>query len=92
MSLIELLILLFIAGLCGSISRALVGTTRGGCLVSILLGFIGALLGTWLARQAGLPEILPIQVGDNAFPVVWSVIGGALFVAVLALISGRKRL
>lgn len=92
MTIVELLILLFIAGVCGSIARALAGTTRGGCLVSIVLGFIGALLGTWLAQQAGLPEFLPINVGGKSFPVIWSVIGASLFVAVLALISGRRRL
>lgn len=91
MTLVELLILLLIAGVCGSIARAIVGTTRGGCLVSIVLGFIGALLGTWLAQQAGLPEILPLQVGGRAFPVIWSVIGASLFVAVLSFISGRRR-
>ena len=91
MTLVELLLLLFIAGVCGSIARALVGTTRGGCLVSIVLGFIGALLGSWLATQAGLPEILSIPIGGRAFPVIWSVIGASLFVAVLSLISGRRR-
>jgi uncharacterized membrane protein YeaQ/YmgE (transglycosylase-associated protein family) len=91
MTLVELVILLFIAGLCGSIARALVGTTRGGCLVSIVLGFIGALLGSWLATQAGLPELLDIPIGNRSFPVVWSIIGASLFVAVLSLISGRRR-
>jgi hypothetical protein len=32
-----------------------------------------------------------VTVGDRSFPVVWSIIGAALFVAVLALISGRPR-
>lgn len=92
MTLLELLLLLFIAGICGSIARALVGTTRGGCLVSIVLGFIGALLGTWLAKQLEAPELIPLQIGGRAFPVIWSVIGASLFVAVLSLLSGRKRL
>lgn len=92
MSIVELLILLFIAGICGSIARALAGGTRGGCLVSIILGFIGALLGSWLATKAGLPELLNIPIGNRSFPVLWSVIGASLFVAVLSLISGRKRL
>ena len=91
MTLIDLLILLVIAGVCGSIARAIVGTTRGGCLVSIVLGFIGALLGSWLATQAGLPELLDIQIGNRSFPVIWSIIGASLFVAVLSLISGRRR-
>ena len=91
MSIVEFLVLLLIAGICGSVAQALVGYSQGGCLVSIALGFIGALLGTWLARQAGLPELLNIQLGGRSFPIIWSIIGAALFAAVLALISRRPR-
>jgi hypothetical protein len=56
-------------------------------LVAIAVGFIGALvLGRWLARMAGLPEWLTIQIGETAFPIIWSIIGGALFSAVLGLL------
>ncbi|HEX5103075.1 MAG TPA: GlsB/YeaQ/YmgE family stress response membrane protein [Pirellulaceae bacterium] len=87
MSILEFLLLLLIAGICGSLAQAMVGFSRGGCLVSIALGFVGALLGTWLARAAGLPEIFAVQIGDRSFPIIWSIIGAALFAAVLALIS-----
>ena len=50
MTIIDLLVLLLIAGLCGALGQAITGYSRGGCLVSIALGFIGALLGMWLAR------------------------------------------
>jgi uncharacterized membrane protein YeaQ/YmgE (transglycosylase-associated protein family) len=89
MSFVEFLLLLVIAGICGSIAQALVGFSRGGCLVSIALGFVGALLGTWLARQVGLPDLLTVQLGDKAFPIVWSIIGAALFAAILALLTRR---
>jgi uncharacterized membrane protein YeaQ/YmgE (transglycosylase-associated protein family) len=67
-----------------------VGYSHGGCLVSIVLGLIGALIGTWLARLAGLPEILSVRIGNQPFPLVWSIIGAALFVAVLNLLSRRS--
>jgi len=86
MKVIELLILLLVAGVCGSLAQSLVGYSRGGCLVSIVQGFIGAVLGTWLAREAGLPELFTIQMGGRAFPVIWSIIGATLFAAMLALI------
>ncbi|MCU0876845.1 MAG: GlsB/YeaQ/YmgE family stress response membrane protein [Pirellulaceae bacterium] len=89
MTFVEFLLLLVIAGICGSIAQALVGFSRGGCLVSIALGFVGALLGTWLARQVGLPDLLTVQLGDKAFPIVWSIIGAALFAAILALLTRR---
>ncbi|HLM57771.1 MAG TPA: GlsB/YeaQ/YmgE family stress response membrane protein [Pyrinomonadaceae bacterium] len=87
MGLVDLLLLLLIAGLCGAVGQAISRSSRGGCLVSIALGFIGALLGLWLARQFGLPEPLPVEIGGRTFPVVWSIIGSALFVAVINLIT-----
>ena len=87
MTLVDLLILLLVAGVCGALGQAIGGYTRGGCLVSIALGFIGALLGTFLARKLGLPELLPVQISGQSFPVIWSIIGAALFVAVIGLIS-----
>ncbi|MDQ1348018.1 MAG: GlsB/YeaQ/YmgE family stress response rane protein, partial [Acidobacteriota bacterium] len=46
-SLPALLILLVIAAVCGALGKAIAGDVRGGLLVSIVLGFIGALLGPW---------------------------------------------
>lgn len=86
MTVLEFLILLLVAGVCGSLAQSLVGYSHGGCLVSIVLGFIGALLGTWLAREAGLPELFSIQIGGRTFPVIWSIIGATVFAALLALL------
>jgi uncharacterized membrane protein YeaQ/YmgE (transglycosylase-associated protein family) len=86
-----LLILIIIAAICGAIGRSIAGGTHGGCLVSIALGFIGALLGSALARQLHLPEPLMLTVsGGERFPIFWSIIGAALFVAVVHLLSGRR--
>jgi uncharacterized membrane protein YeaQ/YmgE (transglycosylase-associated protein family) len=85
-----LIILLLIAAVCGAIGRAIAGGTHGGCLVSIALGFIGALLGGWIAHVAKLPELLSINVSGHAFPILWSIIGAALFVAIVHLIGGRR--
>jgi len=90
MTLFELLVLLLIAGLCGAAGQAITGFSRGGCLASIGVGFVGALIGTFVARALGLPEILAVTVGGTAFPIVWSILGGALFVAVIALLSRRR--
>lgn len=91
MSLMSLLILLVIAGVCGSLGQSIAGYSRGGCLMSIALGFVGAFLGSWLAREMHLPEILSVQVGGHAFPIVWAIIGSALFVAILSLITRGRR-
>jgi len=88
--LIQFLILLLIAGICGAVGQAIGGYSHGGCLVSIALGFIGALLGTYIARALGLPELLAIPAGGMNFPIIWSIIGAALFVALINLISRRR--
>jgi uncharacterized membrane protein YeaQ/YmgE (transglycosylase-associated protein family) len=90
MTLIDLLILLLIAGLCGSLGQAIGGYSRGGCLVSIALGFIGALIGMWIARQMGLPELFAINLGGTRFPIIWSIIGSAIFVAIINLIARSR--
>jgi uncharacterized membrane protein YeaQ/YmgE (transglycosylase-associated protein family) len=88
--LFQLLVLLLIAGVCGALGQAIGGYSHGGCLVSIALGFIGALLGSWIAGQLHLPELVVIPVGGTHFPVIWSIIGAALFVALINLISRRR--
>jgi len=92
MTILDLIVLLVVAGICGGLAQALVGYSRGGCLVSIVLGFIGALLGTWLARLLALPELFTLVIGGHSFPVIWSIIGAALFVAILSLVNARRTL
>ena len=90
MSLPNLLLLIVIAAVCGAIGKAIAGGARGGLVVATALGFVGALLGPWVAAQLKLAEPLMVQIGGRPFPVLWSIIGAALFVAVLHLISGRR--
>ena len=89
-SLLSLIIFLIIAALAGGIARAIAGGTHGGCLVSVVLGFIGALIGSWIANRMHLPEPLLINVDGTPFPFLWSVVGATLFVAVVHLLSGRR--
>jgi len=91
MTIIGLLILVLIAAVCGSLGQAIAGYSRGGCLVAAIVGFIGAWLGMWLGQQLGLPEVFPITIDGETFPVLWSIIGSALFSAILSLLSGRRR-
>jgi uncharacterized membrane protein YeaQ/YmgE (transglycosylase-associated protein family) len=90
MTWIDLLILLLVAGLCGSLGQAISGFSRGGCLVSIALGFIGAIIGMWLARSLKLPELYMLRIGDTSFPIVWSIIGATIFVAIIGLLTRRR--
>jgi uncharacterized membrane protein YeaQ/YmgE (transglycosylase-associated protein family) len=90
MTILDLLILLLVAGICGAVAQAIAGYSHGGCLASIAVGLIGALLGFWIARELSLPEWFAIAIGPVQFPIVWSIIGAALFVAFLGLFQRRS--
>ena len=95
MTLTEFFILLVIAAICGAIGQSLAGYDIGGCFVSIIVGFIGAWIGLWIAGKFGLPEIFTVRIGGKAFPIVWSVVGSAILTFIIALIrkgiSGSNR-
>ena len=87
MGLLEFLLLLLIAGICGSIGQSIAGYSKGGCVVSIVIGFIGALLGSWISEQLNLPELFNVTIGGNPFPIVWSIIGSVIFVIIVGLLT-----
>jgi uncharacterized membrane protein YeaQ/YmgE (transglycosylase-associated protein family) len=90
MTLLGLLVLVIIAAITGSLGQALAGYSLGGCLVSAVVGFIGAYLGMWIARRFGLPDILVLNIDGQPFPVVWSIIGSAIFSALVGLLTRRR--
>ena len=96
MSLLGFLVLLIIAAICGGIGQSLAGYNLGGCLVSIVVGFIGAYLGMWIARKLGLPELFTINIDGEPFPIIWAIVGSAVFTLIVALLRrlfvGRSRL
>jgi uncharacterized membrane protein YeaQ/YmgE (transglycosylase-associated protein family) len=86
MSLLGIILLLIIAAVSGALGQAIVGYSVGGWLITTLVGFIGALIGTWLARALGLPFMLPVTLGGQTFPVIWAVIGSAIFAVIVGYI------
>jgi uncharacterized membrane protein YeaQ/YmgE (transglycosylase-associated protein family) len=85
------IILLIIAGLAGALGQAIGGYSQGGCIVSIILGFVGAVIGTWLANQFGLPTLFAVNIDGQPFPIVWAIIGAAIFSAIVGLLFGPRR-
>jgi uncharacterized membrane protein YeaQ/YmgE (transglycosylase-associated protein family) len=90
MTLTSLVILLVIACICGAIGQTLVGSSRGGLVTSVALGFVGAFLGAWIADRFNLPELFVLDVAGQAFPIVWSIIGAALLVVLIGLVTRRR--
>lgn len=91
MTLLEFIILLVVAAICGAIGQAIAGYSLGGMAITIVVGFIGAFLGTWMARTIGLPELFVVNVGGQPFPIIWAIIGSAIFTAIIALFTRRPR-
>jgi uncharacterized membrane protein YeaQ/YmgE (transglycosylase-associated protein family) len=86
MTLFGFLVLLIIAAICGAIGQSLAGYDLGGCFVSLVVGFIGAYIGLWIASKFALPKIWEISIEGRPFPIVWAIIGSALFTLVMALL------
>ena len=93
MSILELLILLVIAGICGAIAEMVVGFSPGGFVVSIIVGIIGAYLGTVLASYLSLPPFFAVTVGGQSIEIMWAILGSILLLLVISLFrgSGRRR-
>jgi uncharacterized membrane protein YeaQ/YmgE (transglycosylase-associated protein family) len=88
---IDILISLIIAGIAGAIAKSLVGLNRGGCIISIVVGFIGAMIGTWLAREFNLSDLIVFHIRGTEYHILWTIIGAVIFTAVLSLISPGKK-
>jgi len=86
MTLFGFLILLLIAAICGGIGQSIAGYNVGGCLVSIVVGFIGAFIGLWVAGKMGLPDFFTVNIEGKPFPIIWAIIGSAIFTFFVALL------
>lgn len=94
MDLLQLLILLVIAGICGAVAELIVGFSPPGLhvmLVSIIIGVIGAFIGGWIAGALSLPPITEIRVGNMRLNLLYTILGSTLLLAALqALRSGQQ--
>ncbi|MEO6133836.1 MAG: GlsB/YeaQ/YmgE family stress response membrane protein [Ginsengibacter sp.] len=86
MSLFGFLLLLLIAAICGGIGQSLAGYSLGGCVVSIVVGFIGAFIGIYIAEKMDWPRFFEVSVDGKPFPIIWAIIGAAIFTFVIALL------
>ena len=72
----------------GAIAKFLMpGRDPGGCIITIIIGVIGAVLGGFLATKLGFGGIS----GFDFRSFVIAVIGSILLLIIWRLISGRRR-
>ena len=82
-----MLLMLVVASILGSIGAAIAGRRGDGCLINIATGFIGALLGRGLSRVFDVRDPLTLTIRDTEFPLMWTIAGAALFVAVITFLT-----
>ena len=91
MTFLGTIVFLVIASFCGGIGSRLAGYSHMGCLSSIGMGFVGAWVGSWFAKQAHLPMLYVLHIQGESFPVVWSILGAATCAAIVSSLTGRSR-
>jgi uncharacterized membrane protein YeaQ/YmgE (transglycosylase-associated protein family) len=85
MSLLAWIVLGLLAGL---IARALVpGRDPGGCIITILIGIAGALLGGWLSTLFGFGGLAG---GLDLRNLIIAVLGAIVLLVLWRLLHGRK--
>jgi uncharacterized membrane protein YeaQ/YmgE (transglycosylase-associated protein family) len=85
MSLLAWIVLGLIAGL---VAKALVpGRDPGGCIVTILIGIAGALLGGWLSTLLGFGGLAG---GLDLRNLVIAVLGAIVLLVLFRLVAGRR--
>ena len=72
----------------GAIAKALhPGKDPQGCIITMLIGIVGAVLGGWIATLLGWGSV----DGFNIYSILVAVGGAVLALAIWAALSGRRR-
>jgi uncharacterized membrane protein YeaQ/YmgE (transglycosylase-associated protein family) len=86
----EILPLLLVAVVAANVRQVIYGDSLGVYMVSVVVGFIGAFFGIGIARLFGFPEIIPVIIRGEIFPVMWSIIGSITLSWVISSITRRS--
>ena len=84
MTILDLVIFLAVGAVCAGIAESLLGV-GAGCIGSIVIGWLGGFVGTWVARETGLPELFVLRVGGTAVPIVWTIVGSFALLAIVGV-------
>jgi len=75
---------IIVGGLAGLLAQALMGDGRSGCLMTVVLGIVGAFIGGFLMSLFGFGGVSGINIGS----IVVATIGA---IALLAIARALKR-
>jgi uncharacterized membrane protein YeaQ/YmgE (transglycosylase-associated protein family) len=89
MTIESILFLILFSAICGVIGQVITGQPRGGLLATAAVGFLGALLGTWISAYLGMPALFTLRIGFFNFPVIWSLLGAGLLMSVVGMFTNR---
>jgi uncharacterized membrane protein YeaQ/YmgE (transglycosylase-associated protein family) len=92
MTLTDLLLVMLVAIVCGSIAQLTSSFSRGGWIVNLGFAFFGAVAGVFVSRYFNFPELYNLKMGDVDFPIVYSILGAVPFLAAIGLFvkPGRR--
>jgi uncharacterized membrane protein YeaQ/YmgE (transglycosylase-associated protein family) len=80
------LIVIILGGLAGGLAKLLMpGKDPGGCIITIILGIAGALLGTWLGR------VLNLYGPNEQAGFIGAVVGAFIILLIYRLLMRRRR-
>jgi uncharacterized membrane protein YeaQ/YmgE (transglycosylase-associated protein family) len=92
MNSIDLMLIVLVSVIFGSIGQLTSGYSKGGWIVNLALGFLGALAGVVVSRTLKAPVIYDLKINNVTFPLMYSVIGAVFFVAGISFLvkPGRR--
>lgn len=87
--LLSFIVYFFVALIIGAIATVISGYSHTGCIIKIIIGFIGTLLGYVITTKLNLSDFLYIDLGSRSIPLLWSLICATLFVAIVSIFTRR---
>lgn len=86
----DIVLAALVALLVGALGARIAGRHHQyGCLASIVIGLVGALVGRFVSEATGVQDFWVIDIDGRPFPVFWSILGAAVLVAILTLFTRR---
>lgn len=84
-SLVGLLLALAVALVAGIIGERVTGGSTGGALETVLCGLAGGVVGIIIVEITGLPRLITL----GGLPVLWTIVGSIITVAVWSQVRGH---